>query len=94
MKKYLNYKNLSIILILGLIGNNISLQIKMEEAISAADDASYYARKAYNEAEDAASDASDAADYAREASENAENAYYSAEEAVNKSFGSQCWSCP
>jgi hypothetical protein len=101
MKKYLNYKGLLIILIVGLIANNILLQIKMEKAIDAANSARYEARRAYEEAENASNYASDASDYARrafssaeEASNNAENAYYSAERAANNSFGSQCYSCP
>lgn len=101
MQKYLTYKNLVVLLIIGLIGNNIALQIKLEEAIDAAQNAEYQARKAYNQAEDAysmaedaANYASDAADYARSASDNAENAYYSAQDAANNSFGRQCWSCP
>lgn len=94
MEKYLNFKTLVILLIIGLIGSNISLQMKVEEAIIAANDAEYQARRAYSEAETATSYASDASDYAQEASDNAEKAYYSAEEAVSKSFGSQCWSCP
>ncbi|WP_147676288.1 hypothetical protein [Algibacter pacificus] len=92
--KYLNFKSLIIFLIVGLIGSNIFLQMKVEEAIRAANDAAYQARKAYREAETAASYARDAADYAEEASENAENAYYSAQEAASNSFGNQCWSCP
>jgi hypothetical protein len=101
MKKYFNYKSLIIVLIVGLIANNILLQIKVEEAIDAANSARYEARRAYDEAENAASNASDAAVYARrassnaeEASNNAENAYYSAERAANNSFGNQCYSCP
>lgn len=94
MKKYFTSKNLIILLIIGLIGNNISLQIKMEEAIDAANSAVYAARNAENEAENAYSMAEDAADYARSASDNAENAYYSAQDAANNSFGRQCWTCP
>ena len=94
MKKILNYKNLIILVIIGLIGNNVLLQIKMEDVIRAANEAEYQARRAYNEAENAGIYASDAADYAEEAADNAERAYYSAEDAASKSFGSQCWSCP
>lgn len=94
MKKYLNFKSVLTLLVIGLIGSNISLQIKVEEAISAANNAAHQARRAYDEAENAAIYASDASDYAEEAADNAEKAYYSAEDAVSKSFGTQCWSCP
>jgi hypothetical protein len=101
MKKYFNYKNLIIVLIVGLIANNVLLLIKVEEAIDAANDAEYEARNAFDEAENAASNASDAAYYAeeassnaKEASNNAENAYYSAQRAANNSFGNQCYTCP
>ena len=94
MKKHLNYKNLILFLIVVLIGNNIVLHFKIDEATSAANNAEYQARQAYNEAEDAAMYASDASDYAEEAANNAQKAYYSAEDAVSKSFGAQCWSCP
>jgi len=80
MKKYLNYKNLIIVLIVGLIANNVLLQIKVEKAIDAANDAAYYAEEASSNA--------------KEASNNAENAYYSAQKAANNSFGNQCYTCP
>jgi hypothetical protein len=44
MKKYFNYKNLIIVLIVGLIANNVLLQIKVEEAIDAANIASSFKR--------------------------------------------------
>jgi len=94
MKKYLNFKTLVILLIIGLIGSNISLQIKVEEAIKAANDAEFQATKAFRVSETATRYASDAADYAEEASNNALDAYYSAQEAASYSFGRQCWSCP
>jgi hypothetical protein len=53
MKKYFNYKSLIIVLIVGLIANNILLQIKVEEAIDAASDAEYEARRAFDEAKKA-----------------------------------------
>lgn len=94
MKKYLNYKTLTILLIIGLIGNNIHLQMKVDTAISAANNAEYQARRAYSEAQDASLNAADASDYAQEAAENADNAYDAAEKASRNSFGNQCWSCP
>jgi cell division protein FtsI/penicillin-binding protein 2 len=94
MKKYLNYKSLIVLLILGLIANNILLQIKMEEAIDAANAARYEARNAYDEAENAASNARDAADYAKNAADYAEEASDYARRANNNSFGNQCYSCP
>jgi hypothetical protein len=94
MKKYFNYKTLTILLIIGLIGNNIYLQIKVDKAISAAENAEYQARRAYSEAQDASMYASEASEYAQEAAENAENANNSAQAASRNSFGNQCWSCP
>lgn len=94
MKQYLNYKNLVVLLILGLIGSNIFLQIKIEEAIDAAKNAEYQARQAYDEAENASIYASEASDYAEEAANNAQDAYYSAEKANRNSFGNQCYTCP
>jgi len=94
MKKIFNRENLLIILVIGLIGHNVFLQTKVEQAINAAQDAEYEASRAASSADDAASYASDAADYASEASDNAENAWYSAQDAADNAFGNECWSCP
>jgi uncharacterized membrane protein YcjF (UPF0283 family) len=94
MRKLLNYKSLGILLIICLIVSNVYLQIKVDKAISAAENAEYQARRAFSEAQDASMYASDASDYAQEAASNAENAYDAAEKASRNSFGNQCWSCP
>ena len=79
----------------------IFLQIRVERAIDAAQDAEYEASRAVSNADDAASYAydaanyaSDAADYTNETSDKAANAWYSAQDAANNAFGNECWSCP
>ena len=94
MKYIINRENLLIILVIGLIGHNIFLQIRVEKAIDAAQDAEYAAYRAESRASDAASYASDAADNASDAAAYASEAASNADDAYRNSFGRQCWSCP
>lgn len=80
MNKQSNVNFAIIFMILALIGSNIYLHMQIKEAISAANEAKYYATRANESAEDSASNASDASDYARKA--------------YNESFGRQCSFCP
>ena len=64
MTNIFNRENLPSLLIFLLIGHNIYLQFRFEDAVDAAKDAAYYSSEASENASDAASYASDAADNA------------------------------
>lgn len=101
MRKLLKIQNISLILLLGLFGHNLYLQIQVEKAVKASINSENEAKKATNKASavlayarEAAENSRIAAEYANEAAENSREAWNYAEDAAYNSFGSQCWSCP
>ena len=99
--KLFSKQNIIILLILGLIGHNFYLQVKITETTDYASDAADYAQDAAENAKDAADYASDAAEnansakyYASDAADYASNAADYAEDARDYSFGYTCSYCP
>tara|TARA_B110000046_G_scaffold5791_1_gene6148 strand:- start:228 stop:500 length:273 start_codon:yes stop_codon:yes gene_type:complete len=87
MKKIFRRENITLILLVTVLGHNIFLQTKVDEAISEASDAANYASNAEDQAGDAANYASNAAYNAREAADNAR-------EAADNAFANVCNYCP
>ena len=101
MMKIFNRDNLTIILLVGLIGHNIYLQFQVEDTLIYASNASTHARRAASYASDAsdyaydaASNSDDASTYARRAASYASDAASYASDAASNAFGNECWSCP